>query len=235
MNKNVEVVALIYKSVTYLKYIVNQLNSTFCKADGWDVGVRIVANDATDAVLEALRAIEIPYTIFNNSNKDEYYMNRVYRCYNYCVTTSNYDNICLINSDNGFSNDWLSNLLKHHDGTNIPCSRLVESGKMGSGMYGVSNNFGKTCEEFEDNFNEWLVWADQHKEDRVLAGGLYMPSIFEKQRFIDSGMYPEGNIYNDGVAGSLVGGAARERRVRRISKVFSGTSSIWSIPNAPQV
>lgn len=209
MKKNVEIISLIYKSTTYLKYIVKQLNGEFCKASGWDVGVRVVANDATDNVLKALKDIEIPYSIFNNPDKDEYYINRVYKCYNHCVVTSEYDNICLINSDNGFSAGWLLNLLKYHDGVNIPCARLVESGKMTSGKHGISNNFGRTCGEFEANFNDWLSWAEQHKEDRVVSGGLYMPGIFEKNRFIESGMYSEGNIYSDGQAGSLVGSVRR--------------------------
>jgi hypothetical protein len=34
----------------------------------------------------------------------------------------------------------------------------------------------------------------------VLAdGGLFMPCVFEKEKFIESGMYPEGNIYDNGV------------------------------------
>lgn len=209
MNKNIEIVSLIYKSTTYLKYIVKQLNSEFCKVEGWDVGVRVVANDPTDRVIEELKGIEIPYSIFNNPDRNEYYLNRVYRCYNYCVTSSAYDNVCLINSDNGFSYGWLANLLKHHDGVNIPCSRLIESGKMPSGQYGVSKNFGTTCREFDSNFEEWLCWADTFKEDKVMRGGLYMPAVFEKRRFIESGMYPEGNIYCDGRAGSMVGGVVR--------------------------
>ncbi len=209
MKKNIEVVSLIYKSTKYLKYIVNQLRNEFCKVLGWDVGIRIVANDATEKVLDALKDIEIPFSIFNSPDKNEYYMNRVYRCYNYCVTSSEYANVCLINSDNGFSKDWLSNLLKHHDGINIPCSRLIESGKMESGRYGVSNNFGRTCEEFESRFDEWSTWSNNFKEDKIAPGGLYMPAVFDRQRFIESGMYPEGNIYSDGRVGSLIGGVIR--------------------------
>lgn len=209
MEKNIEIISLIYKSTVYLNYIVRQLTSKFCSVADWNVGVRIVANDPTDRIIYSLENIEIPYTIFNNSDPNEYYMNRVYRCYNHCVTTSEYDNICLINSDNGFSSGWLSNLLKHHDGTNIPCSRLVESGKMTSGMYGVSNNFGRTSEEFEANFDSWLLWTERHKENKLSVGGLYMPAVFEKARFVDGGMYPEGNIYSDGNPGSLVGAVHR--------------------------
>jgi hypothetical protein len=212
MKQNVEVVSLIYRSTKYLKYIVNQLKSDLCKIDGWDVGVRIVANDATENVLEALKDIEIPYTVFNSPNSNEYYINRVYRGYNHCIVTSEYDNVCLVNSDDGFSNGWLSNLLKHHDGVNIPCSRLIESGKMDSGTHGVNlrdNNFGRSCGEFERRFDEWLVWVENHKEDRIEPYGLYMPCVFEKNRFIESGMYPEGNIYSDGRVGSTVGGVIR--------------------------
>ena len=133
INKNVEIVSLVYKSVKYLHFICEQLNSDLCKAQGWSVGVRIVANDATDEVLLELEKMDIKYSVFNNPDPNEFYLNRVYRAYNYAVTSSEYDNVCLVNSDDVFCNDWLANLLKHHDGINIPCSRLIESGKMDSG------------------------------------------------------------------------------------------------------
>jgi hypothetical protein len=86
---------------------------------------------------------------------------------------------------------------------------LIESGKMGSGRHGIIQNFGKTCNEFKNRFDEWLIWADNFKEDKAVSGGLYMPVIFEKQRFIESGMYPEGNIYSGGKAGSMIGNVTR--------------------------
>ena len=57
MNKNVEVVTLVYKSVKYLHFICDQLQSDLCKVDGWNVGVRVVANDATPEVLKELENI----------------------------------------------------------------------------------------------------------------------------------------------------------------------------------
>ena len=125
MKKNIEVVSLIYKSVQYLHFIYEQLKSDMCKVDGWDVSVRIVANDATDEVIDELKKLDINYTIYNNPDSNEFYLNRVYRAYNFCVESSKYDNVCLVNSDDGFCEGWLENLLKHHDGINIPCSRLV--------------------------------------------------------------------------------------------------------------
>jgi len=200
MKKNVEVVSLVFKSIDYLHFIAKQLKGDRCKVDGWDVGVRIVANDATPEVLEELKKLDIPYTIFQNYWKNEYYLNRVYRAYNHAVLTSEYDNVCLVNSDDGFSKDWLKNLLKHHDGTNIPCSRLIESGKMPSGMHGVNlgeGHYGRSPKTFD--VNGFDKWVEENGQDKIEAGGLYMPCVLEKKRFIESGMYPCGNIYNNGI------------------------------------
>jgi len=200
IKKNIEVISLIYKSVDYLHFIAEQLLGERCKVEGWDVGVRIVANDATTEVLNELQKIGIPYTIYDNYFPDEFYLNRVYRAYNHAVITSLYDNVCLVNSDDGFSKNWLSNLLKHHDGRNIPCSRLIESGKMDSGQYGVNlgeKNFGTSPKVFDqDGFDNWV---ELNSDDKILDGGLFMPCVFEKKRFIESGMYPCGNIYHNGI------------------------------------
>jgi hypothetical protein len=211
MNKNVEIVSLIYRSTKYLKFIVNQLLSDRCKVDGWEIGVRIVANHATNNVLSELKKLDINHTIFEgNYHPKEYYLNKVYRAYNHCVITSEYDNVCLINSDDGLSENWIKNLLKHHDGINIPCSRLIESGKMNSGQWGVNlgnNHFGRTCDEFD--VNAFDNWVNTNSTDEIKAGGLYMPCIFEKKRFIEAGMYPCGNIYNNGIGTHHFNGSFR--------------------------
>ena len=75
MNNNVEVVTLVYKSLDYLEFIVKQLKSDLCTADGWNVGVRVVANDATQEVLDRLATLDIPYSVFNNTDPDEFYLN----------------------------------------------------------------------------------------------------------------------------------------------------------------
>tara|TARA_R110002051_G_scaffold325278_2_gene426777 strand:+ start:6052 stop:6783 length:732 start_codon:yes stop_codon:yes gene_type:complete len=197
MNNNVEVIVMIYKSTQYLDFIYDQLKSEHCKANGWGVTLRIVANDATDEVLERLHTLDIPFSVYNDPKPDDFYLNRVYRCWNYCVESSQYDNVCLVNSDMAFSKDWLSNLLKHHDGINIPCSRLVESGKMPSGLHGISNDCGKHPRSFDSE--KFQQYAKEMSRDEFHGGGLFMPVVFEKSRFIESGMYPEGNIYKGGV------------------------------------
>jgi hypothetical protein len=196
---NIEVISLIFKSVQYLEFVVDQFKSGICDVEGWNVGYRIVANDATQKVLDALSRIDIPYSIFNNPDADEYYLNRVYRAYNYCITSSEYDNVCLVNSDDVYCKDWLANLLKHHDGVNIPCSRLIESGKLESGMHGINlgnNHFGRHPSNF--NWEGWGEYAEKIKEDRIEPGGLYMPCVLSKKLAIESGLYPIGNLYNTG-------------------------------------
>ena len=204
---NIEIISLIYKSVDYLDLIVSELRKDYCKADGWEVGIRIVANDANEAVLNRIEEIGIPYTIYNDPKPDDYYLNRVYRCWNFAGTSSEYDNICFVNSDMVFSKDWLANLLKHHNGTFIPCSKLIESGKMLSGQHAISKNFGLGPSEID--YDGWNSYVEEIKKLNVFHGGLYMPCVFQKEKFINSGMYPEGNIYSDGRAGSMVGNVVK--------------------------
>lgn len=193
---NIEVIALIYKSTQYLDFIASELKAN-CKATGWDVGIRIVANDATPEVVKKLIALDIPYDIYNDKSQGEFYLNRVYRCWNYAGLTSNYDNVCFVNSDMAFSPGWLDNLLKHFNERTLPCSRLVESGKMPSGKWGVSKNFGT----HPNNFNKeaWLKYAEEIKEDKIEPGGLFMPCILSKDIFRQTAGYPEGNIYTGGI------------------------------------
>lgn len=195
MNKNIEIISLIFKSIDYLTFIVNELKN--CSAIGWDVSIRVVANDATEEILDYLPTLGIPYSIYNDPLPESYYINRVYRCYNYAVKTSAFDNVCLVNSDMLFSKNWLDNLLKYHDGINIPCSRLFESGKMRSGLHGVSIDCGRSPSTLDRKL--WDSIVNTRSEDRIELKGLYAPCIFEKNKFISSGMYPEGNIYKDGI------------------------------------
>jgi len=214
IKKNIEIIGLIYKSVDYLNLLCNQLKSEACKVNGWDVSIRVVANDATEEVLEALQNQDVPYTVYNDPKPEDFYLNRVYRCWNFAGQTSKSDNICLVNSDMMFSPRWLSNLLRHHDGTKIPCCRLVESGKLRSGSYGIEKDFGKTPRDLnQQGFNEYVKETAQ---EITRPGGLYMPCVFEKQKFVESGMYPEGNIFIEGdnkINFRLVAGYPNDRPV----------------------
>lgn len=193
MKNTLEVISLIFKSVDYLDLISQELLKDYTmQVPGWDIGIRIVANDASEDIKKVLETKGINYSIYEDDAPLDYYIRRVYRCYNYAVWTSEYDNICLVNSDMVFSNKWIENLLKHHDGINIPTSRLVESGKMPSGKHAISYNCGRTARTVD--YHAWEKLTETISVDQSPVGGLYMPCVFEKQRFIDSGGYPDGNI-----------------------------------------
>ena len=166
INKNLEIIGLIYKSESYLDLLCNQLHDRTCKVDGWNIGVRIVANDASLKIINKLKTLNINYSIYNDPKPKDYYLNRVYRCWNHAGKTSEADNVCFVNSDMVFSKGWLENLLKHHDGINIPCSRLVESGKMRSGTHGIGHNCGRGPKEI--NYDEWNVSLKLSKLKEVI-------------------------------------------------------------------
>lgn len=184
--KKVEVISLIFQSVGYLKFIVDQLER-YSHAEGYDVSYRIVANDATDKVLNYLKKSSIPYSDFKNPDPEEYYINRVYRAYNYAIKSSSADIVCLLNSDNAFSPGWLHNLLKHYDGQTIPTSRLVESGKFMSGLHGITEDCGRSYTNYDED--KFISYAKQISKEEVHEGGLFMPCLVNKNF-----QYPEGNV-----------------------------------------
>ena len=121
-----------------------------------------------------------------------------------------------------FSDGWLRNLLRYHNGNFIPCSRLIESGKMPSGLHGMSKNFGNHPSNI--NFDSWDEWVIENKDSRAFGGGLFMPCVFEKKKFIEAGGYPEGNLFleND----QLVVGYPNDRKV-----FMSGDQYYFNIVN----
>ena len=195
--KNVEVVSLIYKSVEYLDFIYSQLRE-YGKADGWDVGIRIIANDATDAVLDKLYKLDVPFSVYNNPDPSGFYVNRTLRAFNYAVQSSHYNNVCIVNSDMAFSEGWLDNLLKHHNGVNIPTSRLVEPNwpEM-CDRSRVKRDFGNHPDNLDlDNFQPY---ANRLAQDAVRRGGATLPAVFERARYLEAGGYPEGGVFEGGL------------------------------------
>lgn len=187
----ITVVGMIYKSTKYLDFMMEGIRDT-C-AD-----YLIVANDPVPAVVEKLKLDGIKHVIYNDSQPDDYYLNRVYRAWNFGGRMAKGDVIVFVNSDMAFGPDWLDNLLFRLDENTIPCSRLVESGKLFSGQpHTISRNYGTTVEDFDKP--GFLTFATEVSSDVVALGGTYMPCAFYKDDFIRSGGYPEGNIYTGGV------------------------------------
>ena len=182
----VVVICLIYKSTKYLEFVLNSFNRHTT-----DTELLFVANDATDKVKEYLDKNKINHLIFENKDKDEHYIKRVYRAWNFGGRNADGDIIVFVNSDMAFSENWLENLLKNVKEDRIVTSRLVESGKLKSGDTAISKNFGKSYSKFDQEGFENFV--KEIKEDKIIKGGLFMPCAIYKDVFVNSGGYPIGN------------------------------------------
>lgn len=182
----ISVVALIYKSTGYIDFVWQSFKKYTKNAD-----FLFIANDATKEVKEYLGVKNLPHFIFENKDKSEYYLNRVYRAWNYGGFNAPGDIIVFVNSDMAFSPEWLENLLKNLRKDRIVCSRLVESGKIPSGKYAISKNFGQTYKEFNDK--SFQKFAKEITKSELHKGGLFMPCAIYKDLFVKSGGYPIGN------------------------------------------
>ncbi|MCB8818461.1 glycosyltransferase [Desulfosporosinus shakirovi] len=185
------IVCLVYKSVEWLKFVYEQV---FKYTDMTDKEFFFVANDANPTVLSYLRDNYIPHYIFTNTpqQQQEWYVNNVYRAYNFAASKAQGDFVIFINSDMAFTPGWLDNLWQAYNGENCVTSRLVESGKLRSGQYGVEKDFGRDYSSYRES--EFQQYAYDLIESRLLDGGLFMPLLIRKKHFEQVGGYPEGQV-----------------------------------------
>jgi len=190
----VSIICLIYKSVKWLEFVYDQVLQY---TDLSNKEFFFVANDASEMVLRYLREHYIPHVVWNNSQQQrrEWFINNIYRAYNYGAKRAQGDDLLFINSDMAFSPGWFERLFEKLNGKNCVSSRLIESGKMPSGEYGISGDFGRNAEEY--NEADFLRYASSVSEPLVCAGGLFMPLLMRKNDFLRVGGYPEGNIVPD--------------------------------------
>jgi|TARA_B100000315_G_scaffold259901_1_gene317963 hypothetical protein len=182
----ITVVCLIFRSIEYLKFVMKSFNRHTNFAE-----LLFIANDPSDEILEHMEKRKITHLRHINPNPEEYYINRVYRAWNYGGAKASGDILVFINSDMAFSTDWCKNLLKHLKKNRIITSRLVESGKLRSGKYGIEKDFGRSYKEFDEKMFE--DYAERIKTNELRNGGLFMPCALYKDVFNKSGGYPKGN------------------------------------------
>ncbi|MHB1952283.1 MAG: glycosyltransferase [Sulfobacillus sp.] len=191
LKPNITFVCLIYKSVRWLQFFYDQLlrhtNLFGCE-------FYFVANDACPEVLDYLRFNRIPHRVHNNTEEQrrEWYINNVYRAWNFGVASARGDYIVLLNSDMSFSPGWFERLFLRLRHDNCVCSRLVESGRYPSGQYGIERNFGRSHDEYREE--AFLEFCRQESAPEVRDGGLFMPLLIRKTDFDAVGGYPEGNL-----------------------------------------
>jgi len=188
----VSIVCLIYKSTKWLQFVYDQVKK-YTNLDNKEF--YFVANDANENVLNYLKINNIPHYIHSNTDlqKQEWYINNVYRAWNTGCKMAKGEYVVLLNSDMAFTPNWLEKLLDTIEPDTCVCSRLVE--RSDSGTYGIEQNFGNVpCDYNENAFIEYVKTIEV---DDLRPGGLYMPILIKKEHLEKIGYYPEGNILPD--------------------------------------
>lgn len=183
------IICMIYASPNWAEFVFNQVHKY---TDMRNTEFFFVANNANIDVINYLEKNLIPHVRFENSTTDdEWHINNVYRGYNYGANYAKGKNLIFINSDMAFSPDWLVNLVKNHS-NNVVTSRLIESGRLASGLYGIEKNFGYDVSSYKENlFN---LYTKKISKPINKPYGLFMPLLISKFDFLSVGGYPEGNI-----------------------------------------
>lgn len=205
----VTIVSLIYRSPALADWVYQSaLKFTPMIARG-EAEFLFVANDPTPSLLQHLRDRGYPHVVNLNrlySDADllalgygtPEYMSRVYRGYNEGIRQARGDYVVLVNSDNYFSPDWLENLLKYSDRTNVVTSALVEREHPTFGVFpgAIHGEFGGSIESFDEP--AFLAFAARIRKTGLEPGGAYMPLLLPRDLALEAGLYPCGNVAGSG-------------------------------------
>jgi glycosyltransferase involved in cell wall biosynthesis len=189
----VTVVSLIYASVTWLEFQYAELLRIQKDMPMGDVEILFLANDATPEVLAYLRENDIPFAeVSTRKSPQEWFINSVYRAYNKAVEIAQGEYVLLVNSDMAYAPGALATLMREASPDVFLASRLVELGIMPTGKFGIEKDFGSRPRKYRRQ--EFAKYAVSIAERASRDGGLYMPLLVNRSRFLEIGGYPEGNL-----------------------------------------
>ncbi len=199
----VTLVCLIYSGIDWLEFAYGELLLLQKEYEQGEVEILFCANDATHEVLDYLRYNNIPHIEFNNPDPNEHYISRVYRAYNFATMKASADFCLLVNSDMAYAPGFLTKMLLHRDRNSFVVAKLVESGTLRPGPLAIKKNFGKTLQKFRRK--AFYKFALRIEQPGLAEGGLFMPLLVSKDRFLSLGGFPEGNLRPDSLPTYLTG------------------------------
>jgi glycosyltransferase involved in cell wall biosynthesis len=204
----VTLVSLIYAGVDWLEFQYGELLQLQQEFGFDSVEILFVANDASVEVLKFLDVNFIPYVVApGRIDNNEWYINSVYRAYNYGAAAAKGEYVLLTNSDMAYFPGFLSQLLKHKSESTYLVGKLIESGRLTPASAAVKRNFGKKLRSFKRR--GFYLLAEKLSSETKTSGGLYMPLLIHRDQFLKFGGYPEGNILQESLTHFLATGKYR--------------------------
>ena len=190
---SVTIVCLVYKGVDWLEMQYAEILNLLSEFPAGHVDYLFVANDATDEVLAFLSENDIKHVSFKGkASADEWYINSVYRAYNFGVNESGSEYALLVNSDMSYARGFLGNMFAQWNKKDFLVARLIESGRLKSGTHGIERDLGSHPSNFRRKEFEEL--AKKLSAPGVAVGGLFMPLLINRETFLSLGGFPEGNL-----------------------------------------
>ena len=201
----VTLISLIYAGVDWLEFQYGELLKLQNEFGEPEVEILFVANDASPHVLEFLTVNCIPFVVAPGKlNPQEWYINSVYRAYNFGVSQAKGQYVLLTNSDMAYMPGFLFNLLKHKNSNSYLVGKLIESGRLKPAEAAIKRNFGKKIANFKRG--HFYKLARRISTDTKTNGGLYMPLLINRENFLKFDGYPEGNILKSSLQNYILTG-----------------------------
>ena len=192
----VTIAALVYKDWRYIEWLHSSLRAMAGKVP-WRLVVT-ACNPQSDEIADKADHV------YCEDGPFDHYLDPVYRAWNDAVLTAPTQWVVLANSDMYFA-DWALDYLvaaKKADPKCLPCSLLVESGRIPSGMPEYVRDFGTKPETFKAD--EFKAYAKEiEKPGETEPGRLYMPVLFDRCEFLDVGGYEPNRDVAGGTDGPI--------------------------------
>jgi len=195
-NAEVTLVVLVYRSLRWLDFCMEGVDSSKQETRyRWCV----VSNDGAPEVRTDPR-VDVDW---ENEDPNEHYIARTYRAWNEGMLNASTNLVILLNTDMYFTNWCIDELIETYtqNPQSLPCSLLVENGRIRSAMSEYVQDFGTNPDNFR--LEEFQNHADKIRQrGKTEPGRLFQPVLFDRQQFFDLGAYPCGNI--GGVSGDKI-------------------------------
>ena len=200
----VTLVCLIYSGVDWLEFQYGELLALQKELAPGEVEILFVANDASEEVLNFLCQNHIPHVIApGRQYPDEWYINSVYRGYNYGAEQAKGQYLLFVNSDMAYAPGFLHAMVGEAASGIYVTAKLVESGRLKPAEIAIKKNFGKTLKSFKRN--SFYRYAEKVRSSIKQDGGLYMPAIVSKVDFLSCEGFPEGNVKSESLSRYIAG------------------------------